>query len=99
MKLWKKRDRDHLQKQKIDDRIAKLRSEKRKLQQELLLCKQNDLLNKKKKEMTDLFEEQIKQVEEEIEHNESEMASLLERHHDKPIGHQIQLLVTSCSSI
>jgi hypothetical protein len=67
-----------LQKQKIGDRIAELRSEKRKLQQELLLYKQNDLPIKKKKEMTDLFEEQIKQVEEEIEQDESEMASLLE---------------------
>jgi protein subunit release factor A len=78
MRLWKKRDCDHLQKQKIVDRIAKLRSEKRKLQQELLLYKQNDIPNKKKKEMTDLFEEQIKQVEEEIEQDESEMTSLLE---------------------
>jgi type III secretory pathway lipoprotein EscJ len=78
MKLWKKRDRDHLQKQKIGEGIAKLRLEKRKLQQELLLYKQNNLPNKKKKEMTNLFEEQIKQVEEEIEQDESKMASLLE---------------------
>jgi type III secretory pathway lipoprotein EscJ len=67
-----------LQKQKIGDCIAKLRLEKHKLQQELLLYEQNNLPNKKKKEMTNLFEDQIKQVEEEIERDESEMASLLE---------------------
>jgi hypothetical protein len=62
--------------------------------------KQNDLPNKKKKEMTDLFEEKIKQVEEEeIEQDESKMASLLETPQRTNRTPYSAAIVTSCSSI
>jgi hypothetical protein len=83
--LEKKKDRSHAQQQsrisqkmQIGDRIAKLKAEKRKLQQDFFLRGQSDEPAKKKKELSDFYKEQIKQVEEEIAQEENEVSSILE---------------------
>jgi hypothetical protein len=95
-----KRDCAYSQQQKLGDCIAKHKAEKLKLQQELLLHDQNKPFpkkKKKKKEMTDLFEEQIKQVEEEIAQDERHVLSLMDTLCNESIGHLNLLQVTSCS--
>jgi hypothetical protein len=83
--LKKNKDRTHSEKQnaqsqrqKIGDRIAKLKAEKRKLQQDFLLHRQANIPEKRKKETTDLYAEQILQVEEEIAQGDREVSSLME---------------------
>jgi hypothetical protein len=83
--LEKSKDCTHLEKQnaqsqrqKIGDHIAKLKAEKRKLQQDFLLHWQANIPEKRKKETTDLYAEQILQVEEEIAQGEREVSSLME---------------------
>jgi ElaB/YqjD/DUF883 family membrane-anchored ribosome-binding protein len=83
--LEKKRDRFHSHKQsvvsqklKIGDRIAKLKAEKRKLQQDFFVHRQSDVPQTKKRETSDFFEEQIQQVDEEIAQGDKELLSLLE---------------------
>jgi hypothetical protein len=62
----------------IGDRIAKLRAEKRKLQQDFFIHRQSEQAQKKKKEASDFFEEQIHQIDDEIAQGDRELASLLE---------------------
>lgn len=83
--LEKKKDRSRSHKQsvvsqrlQIGDRIAKLKAEKRKLQLDLFVHRQSDVPQKKKRETSDFFEEQIQQVDEEIALGDREMSSLLE---------------------
>jgi hypothetical protein len=83
--LEKKRDRSHSHKQsvvsqrlKIGDRIAKLKAEKRKLQQDFFVHRQSDVPQKKKRETSEFFEEQIQQIDEEIAQGDRELSSLLE---------------------
>jgi hypothetical protein len=71
--LEKKRDRSHSHQQsiisqrlQIGDRIAKLKAEKCKLQQDFFVTRQSDVPQTKKRETSEFFEEQIQQVDEEI---------------------------------
>jgi hypothetical protein len=66
------------QRLQIGDRIAKLKAEKRKLQQDFFVHRQSDVPQTKKRETSEFFEEQIQQVDEEIAQGDRELSSLLE---------------------
>jgi hypothetical protein len=74
----RKKDCVHQRTQSIEDRISTLKVEKRKLAKELLLAERSDNIPPKKKAMTDLLEEQIQDVLEEIAHQTAKLDSLTE---------------------